>query len=144
MPDTSKTDKRMIKTNKPQPRAMGKFVAFFVKIGKRLKNFFINMKAEVKRIVWPDRKRLIQNTATVLAICLLAGLLLFIIDFALGKFLTAVGFYNPSSTTVVTTTVATTASSSETTSAATSSGETTSSTTTATTQTTAATTTSAG
>jgi preprotein translocase subunit SecE len=140
MRDASKTDKKIDKTRKTQTRQPGKFASFFVKTIKRLKSFFINMKAEVKRIVWPDRKRLIQNTATVLAICLIFGLLLFIIDFLLGKGLTAVGFYKPSSTTVVTTTAETTAASSSTTVSTTaSSGETTASS-----ATTAATTTSAG
>ncbi len=42
----------------------------FKNLGKRLTNFFVSMKAEVKRVMWPDRKRLIQSTATVLVIAL--------------------------------------------------------------------------
>jgi preprotein translocase subunit SecE len=109
MPEVGKSDKRNDKNSKTQSNVFKKGAAFFVNIGKRLKSFFVNMKAELKRVVWPDRKKLIQNTATVLAICLLAGLLLFIIDFTLTKSLNGIGFYNTASTTAATT-VATTSS----------------------------------
>jgi preprotein translocase SecE subunit len=77
----------------------------------------------MKRVVWPDRKKLIQSTATVLAICLIIGIALFIIDSVLGGILNSVGFYSqtPTTNTTTQTTVAptdattTTAESSETT-----------------------------
>jgi len=106
MPDASKPEKRNEKNIKTQSNLLRKIAAFLVKNGKRLKSFFINLKAELKRVVWPDRKKLIQNTATVLAICLLFGLLLFVIDFTLTKVLEGIGFYNTASTTTVATTTA--------------------------------------
>jgi len=114
MAEKDKNEKRMQKSDKPK-NVFQKIGAFAVKTGKRLKSFFINLKAELKRVVWPDKKRLIQNTATVLAICLIACLILFVVDSVLGGFLNAVGFYAPSSTTA-----ATTAAGTETTTAATS------------------------
>ena len=96
-----------------------KIAVFFVNIWKKLKYFFSGLKAELKRVVWPDRKRLVQSTATVLAICLLVGLLLFVVDTLLGAILNAVGFYapkptpTPAPTTQVTTTVETTIETSE-------------------------------
>ncbi len=104
MAEKDKIEKRADKNSKAN--VLQKIGAAFIKIGKRLKGFFINLKAELKRVIWPDRKRLIQNTATVLAICIIAGLILFIVDSLLGGILEGVGFYTPSTTTQ--TTVATT------------------------------------
>jgi preprotein translocase subunit SecE len=119
MPDKNARDKRIDKRSESNPNALKKSFAFVAKSGKRLKSFFINMKAELKRVVWPDRKKLIQNTATVLALCLLAGTILFVIDFSLGKILEGIGFYAPSAptttTTAATTTTTVTTSASETT-----------------------------
>lgn len=77
-------------------------------IGKRLSLFFSNLKAELKRVVWPDRKKLIQSTMTVIAIALAAGILLFVLDSLLGAILEGVGFYDVTAPTTVSTTVATT------------------------------------
>lgn len=77
----------------------------FAATGKRLKSFFISMKAELKRVMWPDRKKLIQSTATVLAICLIAAVILFVVDQALAGLLNGVGFYDTAATTAATTTV---------------------------------------
>jgi preprotein translocase subunit SecE len=106
------------KTNKPAEKKAGKsgsnrFVAYFTRMGKGLAAFFAGMKAETKRIMWPDRKKLVQSTATVLAIIVIAGAILFAVDSLLGGILTAVGFYTPAApaettaTTVVTETSAT-------------------------------------
>ena len=108
MADKDKNEKRIDKPVKPKLNAFQKIAAFFVKTGKRLKTFFQNLKAELKRVVWPDRKRLIQNTATVLAICISVGVLLYVIDSILAGVLNATGFYTPK-TTAAPTTAATTA-----------------------------------
>ena len=88
------------KTNKTAEKKTGKgesnrFAAYFKRLGKGLVAFLAGMKAEIKRIMWPDRKRLVQSTATVLAIIVLAGAILFAVDSLLGGILTAVGFYTP-------------------------------------------------
>ena len=79
-----------------------KLIMFFTRSGKKIKVFFSNLRSELKRVIWPDRKRLIQSTATVLAICLMFGLVLFIIDTILGGTLKAIGFYESRPTTVAT------------------------------------------
>ena len=101
MAENQKTDKKTDKKDKKQKP----------NIWKRLLSFFSNMKAELKRVVWPDRKKLIHSTVTVLVICILVGLILFIIDSVLGATLNGIGFYDvktPTATTTATT-VATTA-----------------------------------
>lgn len=103
MAEKDKIEKKMVKGSKTQQNFLQKLSALAVRIWKKLKNFFINLKAELKRVVWPDKKRLIQNTATVLAICVIAGLILFLVDSLLGGILDGIGFYTPKSTTVQTT-----------------------------------------
>lgn len=103
MADNQKTDKKTEKKDKNQKP----------NIFKRLVNFFTNLKSELKRVVWPDRKKLVQSTVTVLVICILAGITLFIVDSVLGGILNGIGFYDVKATsaptTQVTTTVSTTA-----------------------------------
>lgn len=126
MADKVKNEKRIEKSGKQKANAIQKATAFMVKIFKKLKSFFANLKAELKRVIWPDRKRLIQSTATVLAICLIIGMILFLIDGFLQVTLNAAGFYNPNTT--IPTTAATTTVTDTTTTAAgttTASGETT-------------------
>lgn len=106
MAEKVKNETRVEKSGKQKTNALQKVSAFLAKTVKKLKSFFLSLKAELKRVVWPDRKRLIQSTATVLAICLIIGLILFLIDSFLGVTLNAAGFYNPNTTT---TTIATTA-----------------------------------
>jgi preprotein translocase subunit SecE len=135
MAEKDKTEKRINKNVKTQPNALRKIGAFLGKTGKRLRSFFLNLKAELKRVVWPDKKRLIQSTATVLVICLLTGIILFVVDTVVGGLLNLVGFYTPSKTPAATTTISTTVSDTSTTAA----GQTTSSGTTAASSTTATT-----
>jgi preprotein translocase subunit SecE len=69
------------------------------KFGKKIVKFFLDLKSELKKVVWPDRKKLIQSTVTVLTICLLMAALVFVIDKVLSGTLNAVGFFpNLSST----------------------------------------------
>jgi len=110
---------RSEKTGKSNPNFIQKVGAFIVRTAKRLKNFFISLKAELKRVIWPDRKRLIQSTATVLAICVIIGVILFVVDSLVGGLLKGIGFYGGGITTPTTapttaaTTVATTVATSE-------------------------------
>ena len=72
-----------------------KIAAVFARMGNGLKTFFGNLKAELKRVIWPDKKRLVQSTATVIVICLFAAIALYIVDTLLSTVLTGVGFYSP-------------------------------------------------
>lgn len=54
-------------------------------IPKRIVRFFRDYKSEVKKIVWPGYKEVIKNTVIVLIMCLIIGLLIWAVDFGLGK-----------------------------------------------------------
>ncbi len=99
MAENVKNDKKPVKSAEKDKKAKPN-------IGRRLVSFFTALKAELKRVVWPDRQKLIQSTITVLAICVIAGATLFVLDTVLGAALNGIGFYN---TTTVATTTATTA-----------------------------------
>ena len=86
--------RQMTRQKAKKQNVLQKTVSFFVNIAKRFKLFITNLRAELKRVVWPDRKKLIQSTSTVIAICVIVGLLLFIIDSVLGGILNAIGFYS--------------------------------------------------
>lgn len=62
--------------------------------GARIKNFFSGLKAELKRVIWPDRKKLKINTATVLVIILAAALMIFVFDSLVSLLLDKTGFYH--------------------------------------------------
>jgi preprotein translocase subunit SecE len=53
----------------------------------RLKNrfvrFFKDVRAELKKVIWPTRQQLINNTGTVLLFCLAIGIIIWVADYAL-------------------------------------------------------------
>ena len=59
-------------------------------IFKRVIRFFRDYKSEVKKIVWPGFKDVIKNTVIVLIMCLLVGVLIWLVDFGLGQLLNLV------------------------------------------------------
>lgn len=61
--------------------------------GKKIGKYFGELKTELKKVIWPDKKKLAQSTATVLMICIVAALFVFIIDKVLSGFLGLVGFF---------------------------------------------------
>ncbi|MBR5613968.1 MAG: preprotein translocase subunit SecE [Clostridia bacterium] len=46
----------------------------------RIKNWFIDMKAELKRVVWPSFAKVRQNTLIVLIFVLVVGAVIWILD----------------------------------------------------------------
>lgn len=63
--------------------------------GARFKRFFTNIRSEIKKVVWPDKEKLIHSTATVLMIILAAAVLIWAFDSIINLVLTSVGFYTP-------------------------------------------------
>lgn len=57
----------------------------FNKVKKDVTRFFKEIRMELKKVIWPNRKQLINNTTTVLVSCLIVGVLLWVIDLALGQ-----------------------------------------------------------
>ena len=54
---------------------------FFVRTFKRIKKWFREMKSELKKVVWPNRKTVMENTGTVLLCSLVIGACIWIFDF---------------------------------------------------------------
>ncbi|MDO4744551.1 MAG: preprotein translocase subunit SecE [Clostridia bacterium] len=46
----------------------------------RIKNWFVDMKAELKRVVWPSFAKVRQNTLIVLIFVLIVGAVIWILD----------------------------------------------------------------
>lgn len=44
--------------------------------------FFKGMKAEFKRIIWPDRQSLVKETTAVVIVSVILGVLITLVDFA--------------------------------------------------------------
>lgn len=60
------------------------------KLAKNWAAFIRNLKdirLELKKVVWPTKEQLINNTVSVLAACLLIGILIWVIDSGLSSIL---------------------------------------------------------
>ena len=47
--------------------------------------FFSEIRSELKRVVWPTWKQVTSNTVTVLIICLIFGIIIWVADFIFTK-----------------------------------------------------------
>ena len=54
-----------------------KKVGLFRRIGR----FFKDLKSEFKKIVWPTKKQVLNNTAVVLVVMLLVGICIWLLDY---------------------------------------------------------------
>ncbi len=52
---------------------------------KSLTRFFKDVKSELKKVIWPNRQQLTNNTLTVLLACLVVGIIIWIADFGFLK-----------------------------------------------------------
>ncbi len=53
---------------------------FFRRTGKRISKWFREMRAELKKVVWPTKKQVLQNTIVVLISVLVVGVCIWIFD----------------------------------------------------------------
>ena len=53
---------------------------FFARTGKRISRWFREMKSELKKVVWPTRSQMINNTLIVLACVLVVGICIWVFD----------------------------------------------------------------
>jgi len=60
-------------------------VSKFAAARKNIVRFFKEIRMELKKVVWPTRKQLVNNTITVLIACLIIGAIIWIVDFGLKK-----------------------------------------------------------
>lgn len=65
-------------------------VSKLTKAQKRLVKFGKEIKGELKKVIWPTKEQLINNTITVVFACLVVGALIWIVDFGLTKLVEAV------------------------------------------------------
>lgn len=49
---------------------------------KNKKSFFKDFKAELKKVIWPTPKQLVNNTAAVVVIVIITAVIVFALDFA--------------------------------------------------------------
>lgn len=62
-----------------------KKVSRFSAAGKNLSKLVKEIRTELKKVIWPNRSQLINNTITVLLSCLVVGGIIWVFDFGLGK-----------------------------------------------------------
>jgi preprotein translocase subunit SecE len=53
--------------------------------GKRLSKFYKEVRSELKKVIWPNRAQLTNNTITVLLSCFVVGAIIWTVDIALVK-----------------------------------------------------------
>ena len=53
----------------------------------RIVKFVRDLVSEVKKVVWPSKKQVLNNTGVVLAVCILSGACLFAVDSVFGLLL---------------------------------------------------------
>ena len=53
---------------------------FFVRTGRRISKWFREMKSELKKVVWPSSKQMVNNTVIVLTAVIVVGAVLFAFD----------------------------------------------------------------
>ena len=54
---------------------------FFVRAGKRISRWFREMRSELKKVVWPSKSQMVNNTLVVLACVLVVGIFIWVFDF---------------------------------------------------------------
>ena len=64
---------------------MNKKPNFFVRAGRRFSKWFREMKSELKKVVWPSGKQLVNNTVVVLVAVLIVGIIVCLFDLGAGE-----------------------------------------------------------
>jgi preprotein translocase subunit SecE len=62
-----------------------KKVSRFKRSGQGIAKLYREIRVELKKVIWPNRTQLINNTATVLIFCLIIGGIIWIADGTFGK-----------------------------------------------------------
>lgn len=75
-----KTEKKTEKKAEKKPGFMAKVKGFFAGIGK----FFRDTKSELKKVAWPSKKDIKNNTIVVLAVVAIAAVVLIALDAVFG------------------------------------------------------------
>ena len=70
----------MAETNSKKPGFFAKVKNWFMGIGK----FFRDTKSELKKVVWPSKKQIINNTIVVLVVVAIASVFILLLDLLFG------------------------------------------------------------
>ena len=62
-----------------------KKVSRFKRAGQGIAKLYREVRAELKKVIWPNKTQLINNTATVLIFCLIVGAIIWIADAGLSQ-----------------------------------------------------------
>ncbi|HEX9062510.1 MAG TPA: preprotein translocase subunit SecE [Clostridia bacterium] len=54
-------------------------------VAKNTSRLFKEVRSELKKVIWPNRSQLTKSTITVLAMCLIIGIIIWVLDFGLGE-----------------------------------------------------------
>lgn len=57
---------------------------FIVRFFRRIAKWFREMRSELKKVVWPTRKQLINNTLVVIAVIIVCGIFIWAFDWVAG------------------------------------------------------------
>ena len=76
----------------------------FKRIGKRLIRRFVEVRQEMKRVIWPTKAKLLQIAVVVLAVIVAAGIFLSLVGQGTSYILEKIGFYRQVNETTATTT----------------------------------------
>ena len=68
---------------KPEKKAEKK-PGFFARTGHTISKWFRDFRSECKKIVWPTRKQVINNTIVVCVVVLISALVVLLLDFVFG------------------------------------------------------------
>jgi preprotein translocase subunit SecE len=82
------------KTSNSTDNAIVRFGKGVVNFFKRIGAGFMNVRQELKRVIWPTREKLIQTSAVVLVVIVIAAVSLFLISTGARTLLDKIGFYD--------------------------------------------------
>ncbi|MGM9638091.1 MAG: preprotein translocase subunit SecE [Butyricicoccaceae bacterium] len=68
---------------KPEKKAEKK-PGFFARTGHTISKWFRDFKSECKKIVWPTRKQVVNNTLVVIAVAIVVCILVYVLDVSFG------------------------------------------------------------
>ncbi len=70
----------MAEANSKKPGFFTKVKNWFKNLGK----FFRDTKSELKKVVWPSKKQVLNNTAVVLVVVIVASVVILLLDMLFG------------------------------------------------------------
>lgn len=78
-------------------------LGFFQRTAGKIGKTFLDIRSELKKVVWPDWTKLRSSTMTVVLICLVFGAVIWAVDLSLGAVLESIGFFKSNGNTVTVT-----------------------------------------